>query len=619
MNWKFWQNPTRGQPPRPVPPSLGRLARARGGIAAGDLTRISASFTGTHGSFDQDIYTKLALIRARSRDLAYNNDYARKFLQMCGTHIIGPTGFTLQSKPLKDDGTIDRLDAASIENGWYAWGKRGICDVSKRLSWCDLEHQLTRAIARDGDAILRMIPGASNGYGFGVQLLDIDRLDINKNEQLAGERFIKMGVECEKWGEPIAYHLRKRHPGDSFYANFSYYDFERVTASEIVHLYLPERPEQTRGLPWMVSAMLRLQHLGKYDEAAVVAARVGAAKMGWWESPDGNGDALADDKESDGTLISEAEPGTIGVGPAGYKWNSFMPEYPHAQYQMFTRACLRGVASGLGVAYNTLGNDLEGVNYSSIRQGVLEERDNWMVLQRWLSESLHDRIFPQWLRFSLLSGALKTKSGKPLPLSRFDKFNSATWQGRRWSWVDPEKDIEAGRKAISAGLKSRTMIAAEQGIDLEDVFEDLGRENELATKHGIKIEIDPLPPPRGAPPSEEPTRTITQTIETRTEPPVVLRVEGLEAVNKALEGQANVVRDIATMLKSAEGATARLVENDTNIARAIATVGDEARRSTTVLKDGLARIATEAGKPRKAVLDAQGNPIGNIAVDKLEQ
>ncbi len=490
MKLKFWE---RDQLPAELPVrSAPRLAprRARGGIEAGELSRISASFTGIYGSIDADIYTRLALIRGRSRSLSYNNDYARKFLQMCQANISGPNGVTLQAAPLGNDGKVDRFDGASIEAGWAAWGKRGVCEVSKRLSWRDVEALVVRAVPRDGEALLRLIPGStSNTFGFAVQLLDIDRLDINKNEQLAGGRFIKMGVECEPWGEAIAYHLRRRHPGDGLYSTYTLHDFERVPASEIIHLYLPERPEQTRGLPWMVSAMLRLQHLGKYDEAAVVAARVGAAKMGWWQTPDGSGDALKDDEEADGTLVTEAEPGTFAIAPTGYQLSSFNPDYPHEQYQPFVRACLRGIASGIGVAYNTLGNDLEGVNYSSIRQGVMEERDGWMLLQRWLIESLHEKIFPQWLRFSLLHEQLKTKSGKPLPLSRFDKFNAASWQGRRWAWVDPEKDIEAARLAISAGLKSRTMIAAEQGVDLEDVLDDLQREDQMAKERGLTLDV----------------------------------------------------------------------------------------------------------------------------------
>lgn len=267
----------------------------------------------------------------------------------------------------------------------------------------------------------------------------------------------------------------------------------------------------------MVSAILRLQHLGRYEEAALVAARVGAAKMGFWTTPDGTADALADDKESDGTLITEAEPGTFGVGPPGSQFQTFDPTYPHEQFDKFVKATLRGIASGVGVAYNSLANDLEGVNYSSIRQGVLEERDAWMSLQGWMIDNFHSIIFNDWLRYALLSGAIKGVTGVPLPFSKLDKFKNVRWQGRRWQWVDPSKDVEARRMAIEAGLTSRTRVAAEQGEDIDDVIEELRQEQEKAKKAGITMNVASAAPKpfdkdekdaEGKPKKEPPPREI---------------------------------------------------------------------------------------------------------------
>ena len=85
---------------------------------------------------------------------------------------------------------------------------------------------------------------------------------------------------------------------------------------------------------------------------------------------------------------TDAEAGSFGVLPPGYKFESWDPDYPHQNYENFVKARLRSIASGLGIAYHTLANDLSDVNFSSARAGTLEERDNWIVLQNSLNHSI---------------------------------------------------------------------------------------------------------------------------------------------------------------------------------------------------------------------------------------
>ncbi|MBK7121299.1 MAG: phage portal protein [Comamonadaceae bacterium] len=80
---------------------------------------------------------------------------------------------------------------------------------------------------------------------------------------------------------------------------------------------------------------------------------------------------------------------------------------------------LRSIASGMGVTYHGLANDLEGVNFSSIRSGTLEERDAWMVLQDWFAEAFLRPVFGEWLSWSLTKGAIRLCQPAPrCPLTR---------------------------------------------------------------------------------------------------------------------------------------------------------------------------------------------------------
>ena len=183
-----------------------------------------------------------------------------------------------------------------------------------------------------------------------------------------------MGVELDKYERPIAYHILTRHPGDMRgYPSVSQRVRERVPADEIIYCGLPARLHQTRCIPWTHAALRRLYDLGEYEFAALVAARTGAAKMGFFERELDAADYQADGTDADGNLISKAEAGTIEELPYGVKFQGWDPNYPHGDFDPFTSACLRGISAGLDVSYHTLANNLKGVNYSSGRLGALEE------------------------------------------------------------------------------------------------------------------------------------------------------------------------------------------------------------------------------------------------------
>ena len=83
-----------------------------------------------------------------------------------------------------------------------------------------------------------------------------------------------------------------------------------------------------------------------------------------------------------------------------------------------------------------------------------------------------------------------------LPAGKADKFMEHTWQGRRWSWVDPLKDVKASVEAIHNNLASPQQIAAQTGRDLVDVLDDIQRYHDMLRDRGL-----PIPTATGAAPA----------------------------------------------------------------------------------------------------------------------
>ena len=489
----------------PPPPVSNPRVRS---FAGGTPSRLTANFVTTNTSIDADLHRGLDILRARSRALSQNNPYGAKFLKMVGANVVGHQGFTLQARAADVKivasapvSTPDTWAKRAIEAAFASWSRRGTCEITGQLSFDDLCRVFARTVACDGEVLLRKVFGKGvNDFGYALQIIDIDRLETNYNALLSSGNVVRMSVELNGSGRPVAYWLRTTHPGETIPGQTVGVQRERVDAKEIIHCFIPQRPEQRRGIPWMHSAIEALYHLGELNQSALVAARKGADTLGFFVSPDGA--PPNQDGEGD-AAIEVSVAGTFDTLPEGYDLREYKSTYPSEVYGIFHKDCLRAVSSGLNVAYNGLANDLEGVNFSSIRAGMLEEREAWMEIQQWMIDAFLTPVFLDWLKMSLAKGAVVMENGSALPAVKFDKFAAHTWQGRRWPWVDPLKDINASIAAIDAGLDSPQRIAGQQGRDSEDILDDIAAFQKMAADKGVRLGPPPAmpadPSPNAAP------------------------------------------------------------------------------------------------------------------------
>ena len=439
-------------------------------------------------SADAEARNDVVKLRNRCRQLERDDPYTQRFLKLIDNNVLGSTGVKLQMKVRDPNGVFDRVANAKIEDAWAKWCEKANCGVTGQLTLHEISRIALRSAARDGGILIRKIKGANNPFRFALQVIEIDYLDTYYNiPSTAGGNEIRMGVELDEWKKPVAYWLWTRHPGDYYSGNG--FQRVRIPADEIIHIYRTDRALQTVGIPWLAPSMLRLKMLAGMEEAALVAYRAASCQGGWFKKA--NPEGFGGDDQGDGTAEREAAPGMWTELPLGVEPMPNNPQYPGTSYSEYTKAALRGVASGLGVSYNSLANDLEGVNYSSIRAGVLEDREEFKQIQNWLIDCFFRPIFREWLPLAILSGQVQ------LPFAKLEKFTADTWTPRRWGWVDPLKDVNAKILAIDNLLESRRSTIADQGDDIEDVFEEIKEDEALAKEYGVKVA-----PKAGAAPAE---------------------------------------------------------------------------------------------------------------------
>jgi lambda family phage portal protein len=453
----------------------------RASFAGGQVNRLNGDFLPMIMSPNQEVQWNNWILRARARDLVKNNSYAAGFVNELANNVIGPDGILLQAKVKNANGRLAKATNAEIERGWKEWGMPENACVDGHDTWDDLTRLMIKTIATDGEVFLRKIRYFDNPFAFSLQLLDADLVDSNYNVPAKdGGNEIRMGVELNKWGRPVAYHVLTRHPSEFLVGPPNRVP---IPADEIIHRFIRYRPGQVRGITWFAPVLLELHNLDGYESSELHAARLAAAKMGFIKNTSevavASWDWETQSKKEPKSF--DAEGGLIAELLPGQEFESYDPTHPSSAYKEFTKAVLRAVARGLNMAYTTLTGDLEAVNYSSIRAGLLSERDHFRTLQRWFGVHICRNIYREWLAMALLAGAIRVDSRLA------SNYYEVEWKPRGWKWVDPVNDLTAAALAISLGLDSRSRLASEQGRDFEEIVDELAHELEVADEAGVDI------------------------------------------------------------------------------------------------------------------------------------
>jgi lambda family phage portal protein len=447
-------------------------------------------------SADQELRGDLTALRGNSRNHCRNDPYGRRFVNEVALNTVGPGGIRMQSQVRTGDDAADLAWNAEVEAAWLGWAEDKVT-ADGRMDWWQLLTHVATTEPQDGEILIRMLPGfADNPYGFALQVIDPDQLDHTLNRPAAfnsaGQRIqnaIRMGVEVNEWGKPVAYWIHPTHPTDRQQYGVQRFDPVRVPAHLMIHDYLSVRVGQTRGVPWLAPVLRRGRLRDSFEEAAVVNARIGASKIGLLqEEPsavlDPNDDE--DEEEAGGgapPFSMDPEPGTWEILPVGVKpvENGWNPLYPNGEYEPFVRASLGAEAAGMLISYMTLTGDLKQTSFSSGRIGLLSERDMWRVAHRRKIANICRPVMRAWAPWARTSGMLRVPEAV-FPADR----PPVRWQGRGWQWVDPKNDVTAQSAAVDNIMGSRTLSLGEQGIDFEDVAQDIAREEAIMERLKIK-------------------------------------------------------------------------------------------------------------------------------------
>ncbi|GIK34539.1 MAG: phage portal protein [Gammaproteobacteria bacterium] len=457
--------------------------------AAGRGRRALAWMPGNPGAVAAMLATSTEL-RIKSRDLVRRNAWAQAGIEAFVANAVG-TGIKPQSL------SGDEQFKAEVQALWRDWVEEA--DAAGQTDFYGLQALACRAMLEGGECLIRLRPRRPEdglAVPLQLQLLEPEHLPMHLNTDLPSGNVVRSGIEFDAMGRRVAYHLYRSHPEDGGLAPMSGQggmDTVRVDAREVIHLYRVLRPGQIRGEPWLSRALVKLNELDQYDDAELVRKKTAAMFAGFVtrQNPEDNlmGEGATD---SDGIALAGLEPGTLQILEPGEDIKFSDPADVGGSYSEFLRTQFRAVAAAIGITYEQLTGDLTGVNYSSIRAGMLEFRRRCEMVQHGvLVHQLCRPVWAAWMKQAVLAGALDAPGFARGGAARRRQYLAAKWVPQGWQWVDPEKEFKAMLLAIRAGLMSRSEAISAFGYDAEDVDQEIAADNHRADDLGLIFDSDP--------------------------------------------------------------------------------------------------------------------------------
>lgn len=442
---------------------------------AGDYGRLNANWRVANQSAEMTNRPYRDNIRARARDLERNSDIMNSVTSAFVRNVIGG-GYTLQSRTTNDD-----LNS-QIEKYWTIWCKKQNCDVTGTQSF----HQILRMCVErkkiDGGILIHKVYTSGGLIPFKLQCLEVDELDVSvMNPYHKGNKVVG-GIEMNSYNRPEGYWIRQ-YDIDGMSMQLPKF----ISAKDMIYSYQKKRPSQVREISDLTHTMPRIRDTNEFMTAVSVKQRIEAClsvfiKRQTPTGQIGRGSVVGGDGEKYNYQGKTLTPGMIMNLNPGDDVEAVNPSGQATDASSYIKLQQRMIGAGQGVSYEATSRDMSESNYSSARQGAIEddltyEDDKEILIQ------IMDEIYETFLISLVLSGLVEIKDF----WKKKDEYFAHSWIQAPKRWIDPLKESNANKIAMQTGQKTFKQICAENGMDWRETIDEMAAAMEYGKEKGIEI------------------------------------------------------------------------------------------------------------------------------------
>jgi lambda family phage portal protein len=463
---------------------------------------------------DSDLLPDLAALRERSRDLIRNTPLATGAIKTKVTNVVG-TGLKLQSRIDRDvlNLTEEQADAweAATEREWRLFWDSKECDAARTLTGDAITRQVYRQVKENGDVfvVLPRIDRKGFPYSLKLQVIEADR--VCNLDSKADTPTLSGGIEKDQFGAPIKYHILKQHPGALRYGKSFEWDTvaafgEGLGLRNVIHVFSPDRPGQSRGVPDLASVIEPLKQLDRYTEAELMAAVVSGMFTVFIETDSGeNPFDLSDTSSETGSSASDKDcklgNGAIVGLARGEKIHDTNPGRPNDSFDPFVMSVLRQIGVALELPFEILIKHFTA-SYSAARAAILEAWKYFMTEREWLAANFNQLVYEIWMYEAIAIERISAPGFFADPLLR-KAYLGSEWIGPAKGQIDEKKEIEAAEKRVAMTISTLAEETAQlTGGDWEKKHRQAVKEHNMRKEAGLIVEKKEATASEDEPPPE---------------------------------------------------------------------------------------------------------------------
>jgi lambda family phage portal protein len=425
--------------------------------------------------YNQLVAVSNRTLRAKVRALVRNfPPFVRAIKSHCA-FVIGKGG-RFESRAVKKNGNPDDRLRKEIETRFNRWMETA--SVDGRLHFYECQRLAMKQRLETGEFFcLTQFRDGELGLRF------VEPEDVTEGPLAAridGNRGVYQGIEYDReTGERLAYFIRPYDPQDRKAESI------KVPARDVLHGFFQDRPNQMRGVTPFSAAIILSDCMSEYIEAELDAAKMGAKWLAFVTSPEPKQmqiGRVTPPKDGEPEKIEELENCVIEYLRTGESVQlAAAPNRVTDSFDRFTSFVLRMVGLTIGVPYEILSGDYQGINYSTSR---MSRQDYNVMLEPerfWVDQSFNRPVFRKWMGLE----ALKSPE-------TFKDYFANPWRYEQVEWIpagmpspDPLKEGKADIDAINAGLLAPQDVILARGDDPERVIEKRREWRDMESKYGV--------------------------------------------------------------------------------------------------------------------------------------